>query len=105
MTFNYGGQFPLQRKAPAGNGVRGISESSLAVVRGAPSQQRGGFLGEAAQLAHPALRQRLAAVVCRLESCLRLRHDVERRSRLATAQDRKSTRLNSSHVKISYAVF
>src|SRR5690349_23549128 len=28
-----------------------------------------------------------------------------RRHRLADAQDRKSTRLNSSHVEISYAVF
>src|SRR5436309_3677384 len=28
-----------------------------------------------------------------------------RRSRISPARDRKSTRLNSSHVKISYAVF
>src|SRR5436309_8123876 len=33
------------------------------------------------------------------------RFDPMRAGRLAAAQDRKSTRLNSSHVKISYAVF
>src|SRR5690606_41898415 len=33
------------------------------------------------------------------------RHDAERAGLLGRAEDRKSTRLNSSHVKISYAVF
>src|SRR5699024_12491553 len=34
-----------------------------------------------------------------------LRHGHHQRVRAATPQDRKSTRLNSSHVSISYAVF
>src|SRR5688572_31100733 len=33
------------------------------------------------------------------------RHDIEGRDPQAVAQDRKSTRLNSSHSQISYAVF
>src|SRR5258707_10125111 len=32
-------------------------------------------------------------------------HDHRRASRFGTAEDRKSTRLNSSHANISYAVF
>src|SRR5690606_41307488 len=37
--------------------------------------------------------------------CSRLASDVYRRLEAAYSEDRKSTRLNSSHVKISYAVF
>src|SRR5690349_23934734 len=36
---------------------------------------------------------------------LRLRADEQPHARRARARDRKSTRLNSSHVEISYAVF
>src|SRR5436309_11865808 len=42
------------------------------------------------------------------ERCRRnnvVRRDVARSDNAADSQDRKSTRLNSSHVKISYAVF
>src|SRR3712207_8416440 len=34
-----------------------------------------------------------------------VRHQLPRRRKLANVQDRKSTRLNSSHANISYAVF
>src|SRR5437870_7922214 len=46
---------------------------------------------------------RVHGVVCVLE--LRNKVREERRLRDGTAEDRKSTRLNSSHVAISYAVF
>src|SRR5436305_10904636 len=51
--------------------------------------------------------------VVRVDVCLRIpkrravggRRAVDDRAREAVAADRKSTRLNSSHVRISYAVF
>src|SRR3712207_7814158 len=59
--------------------------------------------------AHPpvALERRQAAVLRRagLRRSLRHRPLVHRRHPEARARDRKSTRLNSSHANISYAVF
>src|SRR5256885_11959999 len=40
-----------------------------------------------------------------LEGFVALRHDLQLRVREAGLRDRKSTRLNSSHLVISYAVF
>src|SRR5690606_42106014 len=55
---------------------------------------------ESARIAH----QRLALRLARLgEQGTRLAGEADERARLEA--DRKSTRLNSSHVKISYAVF
>src|SRR5690606_33787054 len=59
--------------------------------------QRAG--AEAARLRHPA-RQADAGGCRRIVLCR-----APGRQRLAEQEDRKSTRLNSSHVKISYAVF
>src|SRR5690554_7067835 len=47
------------------------------------------------------LQQRVGAA----EQVLRLRPGAPRRRRRPESRDRKSTRLNSSHVRISYAVF
>src|SRR6266540_1266927 len=46
--------------------------------------------------------QSLAAVIA---SCCHGDHGIDRRDKLPGPRDRKSTRLNSSHITISYAVF
>src|SRR3712207_7814267 len=46
-----------------------------------------------------------ASVVSRSEPSPTMRHSMLRPARTRRAQDRKSTRLNSSHANISYAVF
>src|SRR5687768_17950816 len=52
-----------------------------------------------------ALQVRLAAVVARVLQRDAVAHHVEQARLDVLAQDRKSTRLNSSHGYISYAVF
>src|SRR3712207_7134990 len=59
------------------------------------------------QVAADALRPEVAGEVAggRLERGLRHTHPVVHRPRDGGVEDRKSTRLNSSHANISYAVF
>src|SRR5690349_23914665 len=54
---------------------------------------------------HPACRARPLRVFLRAEERLPNAMENSQRSRSARGIDRKSTRLNSSHVEISYAVF
>src|SRR5690606_40819305 len=51
---------------------------------------------------YPPQQEKTAAVVSAMNALLRSKSTQEG---IAAALDRKSTRLNSSHVKISYAVF
>src|SRR5690606_41339105 len=58
--------------------------------------------------AGPRVRRRAAEAICRIRKPAADDRGLDsggRRRRLAVPADRKSTRLNSSHVKISYAVF
>src|SRR5690349_22657957 len=66
-------------------------------------RSRAGFFG----LARPGLQLRLLVPQRnnRMDSRRPPRRQVTRRQRHAQQLDRKSTRLNSSHVEISYAVF
>src|SRR5690606_41575681 len=71
------------------------------------SQAEVAGLVELEQLGHLVLRQRLGREqVQRLGTLLQRRaHHRQRVAQRLARGDRKSTRLNSSHVKISYAVF
>src|SRR5207249_11883987 len=52
-----------------------------------------------------AVRARLSAALSKLREARLRRQAISRTPWLMVASDRKSTRLNSSHVSISYAVF
>src|SRR5690606_42133829 len=58
-----------------------------------------------AQLLHERGQVRLVGLLDRLANADGLLEGEGHRVLVGAAQDRKSTRLNSSHVKISYAVF
>src|SRR5690606_41914571 len=56
-------------------------------------------------LAPEARHEKARQTRCRASRCHRRRRRARRTDGGTLARDRKSTRLNSSHVKISYAVF
>src|SRR5690606_40784478 len=78
-----------------------IWSTSLHKARPGPSRRRGS--GSAGPLASPPGGRRPPGRFGGVSYHLDL--GVERAGALHRLQDRKSTRLNSSHVKISYAVF
>src|SRR5207302_5485298 len=91
----------------AGRGVDRIEEVRLVELAVAEELEHGAVEAVRARLRHGADHAaggaaELGGVVVRLDAELLHRVDAEQHAR--HARDRKSTRLNSSHVKISYAV-
>src|SRR5690606_40680517 len=79
--------------------------SDLDLARQVALRHRGGDLGDVAHLAGQVGRHRVHRVGEVLPGPGHARHHGLAAELALGAQDRKSTRLNSSHVKISYAVF
>src|SRR5690606_6704138 len=97
-----------ERLAPQGGGEPGYppgSPGGTAVDRGAVQDDRFG-VGPAARIAALGAlglgQERIDPLDLGIDAC---GHDRYCRAAAAPGPDRKSTRLNSSHVKISYAVF
>src|SRR5439155_17435790 len=95
-----GGELDLALEALGPKRTREIGVQHLERDRPVVSQVLGGEHG-----GHPAPPELALEGICCGEGRLQLRAQVRQTARLGEGEDRKSTRLNSSHVAISYAVF
>src|SRR5699024_10117871 len=103
-TRNSGGNF---RKKQSEYATQLKEKQKLKFIYGVLEKQFANYFDEAARRPGQAGENLLQMLECRLDNVVfRLGYASTRRdARQLVSQDRKSTRLNSSHVSISYAVF